>query len=149
MSRVAAAKSGRPVRGRRSRSTTPSIRSVAQNKLSSYLKRAERPLQSLFFVLPLILIYEIGWRLSGSRLLAFNLIHQCFSMLGAPGTFLPAAALIGILLAWHIASREKWTVDVSTMMGMYLESLLLTLPLFLMAAAMARWQLRPLAAGSG
>jgi membrane protease YdiL (CAAX protease family) len=150
MSRVAAAKSQRPAWGRRSRSkAAPSARSLAQNKLNAYLKGSERPLQSLFFVLPLILIYEIGWRLAGSHLLAFNLIHQCFSMLGAPGTFLPAAALIGILLAWHIACGDKWTVDIGVILGMYLESLLLTIPIFLMAAAMARWELAPLRSGSG
>jgi hypothetical protein len=148
MSRAVAAKSGRPVRGRSRAAASTSVLSVAQNKLNAYLKRSERPLQSLFFVLPLILIYEIGWRLGGSRLLAFNLIHQTFAALGAPGTFLPAAALIGILLAWHIACRDKWTLDVSILLGMYVESFLLTIPLFVLAAAMARWQLRPLSAAA-
>jgi hypothetical protein len=97
-------------------------------------------------LLPLILIHEIGWRFSRSRVLAFYLLHQFLAFFGATGTLLPAMALIGILLAWHIARHDKWTVQVNTVLFMYLESILLALPLLVLAAAVARWQLPPLLA---
>jgi membrane protease YdiL (CAAX protease family) len=106
-------------------------------------------LQSLAFVLPLILIYEIGWRFLGSRLVAFNLLHQFFSLFGATGTFLPAGALIVILLVWHIACEDKWTVHVGTLVGMFFESWVLTLPLLALAAGFARFQLHTLMAEYG
>jgi membrane protease YdiL (CAAX protease family) len=68
-------------------------------------------------------------------------------MLGAGGTLIPALALIGILLAWHIARRDKWTVQLNTVIGMYMESVLLALPLLALAAALARLRIGPLLAG--
>lgn len=126
-----------------------STRQAAQNALLNYFKRSEKPLASLVFVLPLVIIHEVGWRFVGARLLAFSLIHQFLSFLGAPGLLLPALLLIGILLGWHIASHDKWTVHVDTILGMYLESFLLALPLLALAGAIARWQIGPLLAGGG
>jgi CAAX prenyl protease-like protein len=142
MSRAASATAGS-----RPRAARPSVRQTAQNALQGYMKRSERPLASLAFVLPLILIHEIGWRFSGSHLLAFYLLHQFLAFFGATATILPALTLIGILLAWHIVSRDKWTVRVDTLLGMALESLILALPLLAFATALARWELRPVLAG--
>ncbi|MGA2233035.1 MAG: CPBP family glutamic-type intramembrane protease, partial [Tepidisphaeraceae bacterium] len=85
----------------------------------------------------------------GSRLVAFNLLHQFFSLFGATGTFLPAGALIVILLVWHIACGDKWTIHVGTLIGMFFESWLLTLPLLALAAGFARLQLHTLMAEYG
>jgi Type II CAAX prenyl endopeptidase Rce1-like len=124
----------------------PSVPLAAQNALVAYLKRSERPLQSLIFIAPLILIHEIGWRLAGSRLLVFHLLGQFFALFGATATYLPALSLVGVLLAWHIAARDKWTIHVPTLAGMFIESLLLALPLLAFAAGLARWNPRPLLA---
>jgi membrane protease YdiL (CAAX protease family) len=140
MSRAVAAKTGRGAKA----GGGSSIFHGARRAFNDYLKQSDRPLASLAFVFPLILIYEIGWRSLGSRLLAFNLLHQFFAMIGAPGTFIPALALVGILLAWHLACRDKWSVSVNTLLGMAIESLLLALPLLALAAALARWQTHPL-----
>jgi membrane protease YdiL (CAAX protease family) len=130
--------------GRSARAGHASVRSSARGALSNYLKQSERPLQSLVFLLPLILIYEIGRRYAQSRLLAFLLLRQFFAIFGANASYLPALLLVGILLIWHFLRRDKWTVHVNTLMGMYLESTLLALPLLALAAAVARWQMRPL-----
>jgi len=130
----------RTATARSSKASRPNLRQNAQSALTNYMKRTERPLQSLVFIFPLILIYEIGWRMGGSHLLAFNLLHQFLSVFGATGTLLPALMLVSILLAWHIACREKWTVDVQYLLGMALESWILALPLIALAAGMARWQ---------
>jgi Type II CAAX prenyl endopeptidase Rce1-like len=122
----------------------------ASSALSSYFKRSERPLQSLAFVTLLILIYEIGYRTTDSQLLAFTLLRSFFRMLGATGQFLPAFALIGILLAWHIARREDWTIDVRNLVFMAFESFLLAVPLLVLSAGLSRWGIHsPLAALHG
>jgi membrane protease YdiL (CAAX protease family) len=139
MSRAVAVRPGRAARAGRA-----SVRSTARSALLNYLKQSERPLQSLVFLLPLILIYEIGWRFARTRLLAFLLLRQFFALFGANASFLPALLLVGILLTWHFLSRDKWKIHVNTIVGMYLESVLLALPLLALAAAVARWQLRPL-----
>jgi hypothetical protein len=131
----------------RARGSSP--RQAAQNALLNYFKQSEKPLASLVFILPLVIIHEVGWRFVGARLLAFSLLHQFLSLLGAPGLLLPALFLVGILLGWHIASRDKWTVHVDTILGMALESFLLALPLLALAGAIARWRIHPLLAAGG
>lgn len=110
-----------------------------------YWQRSERPLASLLFLLPLILIYELGtsWisagvlRGRGHQIRAFVLLHQFFSWFGAGERYLPALAIVGILLAWHIARRDPWRVSVSTLCGMALESAALALPVLAMGSALA------------
>src|SRR5271154_6719425 len=131
MSRAASARSGRYSR--------PGVVHNAQSALINYMKKSERPLASLLFLLPLILIHEIGWRFSGTRLLAFQMLRDFCDFFGASGPFIPALVLIVSLLGWHIARKDKWTVEVNTLLGMTLESLILSLPLLALAAAMARW----------
>jgi membrane protease YdiL (CAAX protease family) len=135
MSRTASARTGRTSR-------TSFIQNT-QSAMAGYLKKSERPLASLIFLLPLILIHEIGWRLSGERLLAFVMLRQFCDFFGATGPFIPALVLIISLLGWHLARKDKWTVEVNTLLGMTLESLLLALPLVALAAGMARWTWRP------
>jgi membrane protease YdiL (CAAX protease family) len=139
MSRTATARAGKTVQ--------PSLLHNTQSALFNYLKKSERPLAGLLFLLPLILIHEIGWRLSGSRLLAFQMLREFCDALGASGPFIPALVLIVSLLGWHLARHDKWTVEVNTLAGMALESLLLALPLLALAVGMARWTWRPLLAG--
>jgi Type II CAAX prenyl endopeptidase Rce1-like len=143
MSRASAAQTragGALVNGKTSRGKT-------SRALSGYFKRSERPLHSLAFIAPLILIHEIGWRLAGPRLLAFYLLHRFFAMFGASGMFLPALALIGILLTWHVACRDSWSIHLPTLLGMLAESVVLALPLLALAAGLAHWNFRTLLAG--
>jgi len=114
----------------------------ASSALTNYFKRSERPLQSLAFVTILIVIYEIGYRAGDSQLLAFNLLREFFSIFGATAPFLPAFAIAAILLVWHIARREDWTIDVRNLAFMALESFLLALPLLALSAAVSRWGVR-------
>src|SRR5216117_461698 len=102
----------------------------------TYFRRAALPLHSLAFVLPLIIIYELGTKLivaaphgPTQRIIAFTLMQQFFSFFGATVRYLPALAVIGILLGWHLARRDAWQVDVTTLLGMILESIVLAVPL--------------------
>lgn len=106
----------------------------------SYVEDARRPLHSLVFLLPLIAAYEIGAaRLSpsapfgqGDRVIAYHLMEMFFSVLGAPGIFLPGLLVMAILLITHLVSREPWRIRPSTLLGMMGESLVWTAPLFVL-----------------
>lgn len=110
-----------------------------------YLEHSSSPLVSLAFVAPLILIYELGTRgvpqganaSIPQHVIAFSLLRQFFGLFGATFSALPALAVVGILLAWHVARRDRWRVRLPTLGGMALEGSLLGLPLLAMSATLA------------
>jgi membrane protease YdiL (CAAX protease family) len=111
-----------------------------------YFQRAEMPLTSLVFLLPLIVLYELGTHYISTsshqgeqRIIAFNLLQQFFGWFGATGKYLPAMAVAGILLSWHIARGDAWKIRVGTLGGMVVESFVLAIPLILMGCVAARY----------
>jgi hypothetical protein len=108
-----------------------------------YFAVSERPLTSLFFILPMIAVYEAGIRWlthvtfsdsgaavsSQPQIVAFTLMQRFFFALGANGAMLPALAVVIVLLAWHIARRDGWTIRFGVLVGMAVESVLLAVPL--------------------
>jgi membrane protease YdiL (CAAX protease family) len=115
-------------------------------KPRGYFARAEAPLTSLLFLLPLIVLYEVGTRYISAtshhgeqRIIAFNLLQQFFGLFGATGRYLPALAVVGILLAWHIARQDPWEARLGTVAGMSIESFVLAVPLILMGFVAARY----------
>ena len=118
----------------------------------SYLSESERPLTSLLFLLPLILAYEIGTRylMSGSReghpqqIIAFVMMLRFFGLFGATGSYLPALAVISVLLSWHLARKDPWVARVDVLARMLLESVLLALPVLVMGFVLRHYL--PLAA---
>jgi len=112
----------------------------------TYFRRAELPLHSLAFLLPLMVIYELGTSLVVSspggatqRIIAFTLMQRFFTFFGATGLYLPPLAVVGILMGAHIARRDPWQIDLSTLMGMLLESIVLAVPLLAIGVAAARY----------
>jgi membrane protease YdiL (CAAX protease family) len=104
----------------------------------NYLERSELPLTSLLFLLPLITIYEVGTQLwlsdphSGTQhIIAFSLLQQFFSMFGATGRHLPALAVVILLLSWHIARNDSWTLHPMTCVAMAVESAAMAIPLWI------------------
>ena len=122
---------------------------VERDPDSGYLEHSSSPLVSLVFVLPLILFYEMGTRgglgiarplsdhSTPQHVIAFSLLQQFFSLFGATGRSLPALAVVGILLAWHIARQDRWRVRWTTLGGMAFESALLSLPLLALSVILA------------
>ncbi len=129
MSRVVSGRLARPVEleARREPPTT-------------YFARSERPLASLILLLPLLVLYEVGTRRFASdafagtehRIIAFKLMQDFFHLFGASGRYLPALAIVGILLAWHIARNDTWRVKPATLAGMMAEGSFLGVPLLVM-----------------
>jgi hypothetical protein len=103
----------------------------------SYFARSELPFASLILLLPLLALYEVGTRhfatnpfaATEHRIIAFQLMQKFFHLFGASGRYLPALAIVGILLAWHIARNDPWKVKPGTLAGMTLEGCFLGLPL--------------------
>jgi hypothetical protein len=109
----------------------------SQSPLSRYFDHSQRPLTSLAFVLPLLILHEWGVRyfsaqsggLVEHRVAAFGLLIRFFHWCGAYGHYLPALAVVAILIAWHVASGDQWQVRIRYVGGIALEGLLLAVPL--------------------
>ena len=75
-----------------------------------YLAHSRRPLASLVFVLPLIVLYEFGtWgfhldpaRHTERRIVAFTWLREAFASLGATGPLLAPLSVVVLLLGWHV-----------------------------------------------
>jgi hypothetical protein len=52
-----------------------------------------------------------------------------FEYFGATGRYLPALAVVAILLSWHVARGDRWELDLRVTAGMVLESVVLAMPL--------------------
>lgn len=114
---------------------------VNRSALARYLERSELPLHSLMFLLPALVLFEIGTAIHPSDPIAFRLLQLFFHQLGANGRFVPAMLVVGILLSWHIARRDPWKVNIETLWGMAFESWALSLPLLILGIAFARWNI--------
>lgn len=104
---------------------------------TTYRQITRQPLQSLAFLIPLILAYEIGTALTMGAgapaqrrdLAATQLLQWFFGLFGASGAYLPGILLVVALLGWHIAARLPWKIHGQALVAMAAESILLALPL--------------------
>jgi len=112
-----------------------------------YLEQTTLPLNCLAFLLPLILLYEVGTRWYASdpvshveqRIIAFSLMQQFFSLFGVTGKYMPAAAVVSILLACHLVRNDSWSMHLGYLVGMFLESAVYAIPLRALALAFAHY----------
>jgi len=120
-----------------------------------YFEFARQPLHCLAFLLPLMIVYEVGTVLYATvpgggaqqRIIAYTLMRQFFALFGASSIYLPGLAVVSIFLCWHVASGRPWRLHGSILVGMAAESLLLAMPLFAIHAILIdRWQQHELAA---
>ncbi|WP_428387803.1 CPBP family intramembrane glutamic endopeptidase [Mucisphaera sp.] len=118
--------------------------------IASYWEQTRQPLQSLYFLLPLLLLYEFGaWWLGpgpGERLppiFAERLMFDFFEIVGIPGTYLPGILAAVVLLIWHILRKDPWRPAPKTWGVMWLESVALAIPLLVLMAAIFRQPIAP------
>jgi len=120
---------------------------------AGYLELSRGAWHSLLFVLPLIVIFEVGSALYLSELdrtvAAFRLIAQAYRSLGAYGMHLPALALVCVLLAQHAFSRASWRVHPFVPAAMVIEAAVWTAPLTIVALVLAPGPAAAGAAGAG
>jgi hypothetical protein len=130
MSRAAAVSARRTLRPAKSRHRPDST-------LARYLADSQMPLASLLLVLPLLILHEIGvhWfsavpgRVVEYRVTALTLLTDFFHAFGAYGRYLPALAVVAVLLSWHIARRDRWAFNIPLLPLMALEGMLWAVPL--------------------
>ena len=98
-----------------------------------YWSHSRSPLSSFLFLIPLLLVYEIGVVMMGGengealRNGADYWMRGWLETAGVPFTFvLPFLVTTG-LLVWHIYGKHTWRVSTETFVGMLAESLLFAL----------------------
>lgn len=118
------------------------VRPVRGTAVVRYPEASTRPLETLLFLVPLLACYEVGlamWLRRGAGTLT-NKAHggmvglfQAFGVraedLGLPLLSLPAVGLVLTLLAWQVIGKFPWRARVTTILGMYAESVALAAPL--------------------
>jgi len=102
-----------------------------------------RPVVCLAFLLPMLLLYEVGMvylvpHLNGEtntpgRVIAFYLLQKFTGLIGLSGYYMPGVAAVVILVAWQMARGGRWKVRGQTLLGMLLESLMLAIPLLVLS----------------
>jgi len=107
----------------------------------SYWVASKQPLPILWFLLPLIVAYEAGLALllRSSEGVLTNKAHEtllrffdAFGLGASGGLFLGGAAIVVVLLVWHLLTREPWRFDLATPGMMAVESVALAIPLIVM-----------------
>lgn len=119
-------------------------------RLTSYGERTQWPLQSLYFLLPLLLAYELGTfayrRLSEAKQLPSNsaeaMLAQLIEIIGGSAYYLPGLLVVVVLIAIHLAKprreRDPWRPEPRLWAFMWLESMVLALPLFVFGVVLFR-----------
>lgn len=113
---------------------------------SPYWIRSQRPLQGMFFLLPLILLYELGTVIYATDqangvtryIYARSLLSDFFELLGVTGYYLPGLIVVVLLLSWHMVRRDPWRFELRLYAMMWAESIVLALPLFVYALILFR-----------
>ena len=131
----------------------------------SYLERTSRPVYALVFLLPFIVVYELGTILINTnvlrqywqgRVVAFAWLQRLLEYLGFSSKLAWLATplmVVLILVALQLASRKRWRILIGDLVPMFVECILLALPLivfslFLNTQAKPQFQTVPLSAGS-
>jgi len=128
-----------------------------------YAEASTRPLEILIFLLPLLVLYELGlvaWLRRGGGTLTnkahggivglFEAVGVRAEDMGLPLLSLPAVGLVLTLVAWQVIGKFPWKFRAATVAGMYAESVALAaplLPLGVLAARGAGWALPAMADG--
>lgn len=118
---------------------------------NTYVERTSRPIYAITFLLPFILLYEIGTILfntgidnSQVRVVSFVWIKEFLGLVGLNSKVseigAPLVVLI-ILLAMQITSRKKWTFRISDHLLMAAECICLAVPLIVLSLLLNRPQI--------
>ncbi len=116
-----------------------------------------RPLQAFLFLLPLVVLYEIGSvfylhdldRGIKTTVRAENLLRVFFENLGVLGLLVPGVTVLLVLLIWHVVVKDRWQFRPMVQVAMLLESALWAMPLLVFAAVLGHSRGGGLAAVGG
>lgn len=111
------------------------VKSQPHLPATGYAALSMRPLTILLFLLPLMILYELGTLLfltSQSHvevIRARALLNTIFNAAGPWSFHLPPLLLSIILLAWHFFDKQKAAIQGKVLLGMTAESFLWTMPM--------------------
>ena len=102
---------------------------------SEYWSASRQPLASLLFILPLLIVYEVGvWMLGPPALNGAAVwLGQGLQSFGIGGSLLLPLIVIAILLAWHHTTGKNWRVSAGVLYLMVAECFLLAAALIVLA----------------
>ena len=103
---------------RRASAAAPTRTAPAPRSRDGYARLSTRPLHVLVFLLPMMILYELGsvrylsdpgrgvFETIGAR----KILTDFFNAFGVAGYFLPPLVLSSVLLTWHVLERDRWRV---------------------------------------
>jgi membrane protease YdiL (CAAX protease family) len=106
----------------------------------TYGRLSAGPLHGLLFLLPLIIVYEIGLVVYLSSrdgtiretILAHRTLSKLFETFGSTSLYLPGVLLVAVLVVWHVFTKRSWKPRPGVLVGMGCESLLWMIPLLVL-----------------
>ncbi|MCW5756489.1 MAG: CPBP family intramembrane metalloprotease [Phycisphaeraceae bacterium] len=115
--------------------------------LFEYARASRSPLHILVFLLPLIIIYEVGLAMRHTELAttggvrAWTMLAQAMQTLGVSpsivvGYSLPAAVIITVLLFWQVLEKRAWKLRPAVVVLMAAETVAWMVPLLLFAGVL-------------
>jgi membrane protease YdiL (CAAX protease family) len=118
--------------------------SVALSKFrGDYWQQSRRPLTSLAFVTPLLVVYEAGVLWLGPQAMrngADVWLRQLLDLLGFSQYFLLPVLTLGLLAAWHHLTQERWRLPIGILYAKLTECVLLAVGLVVIARLQANLQ---------
>lgn len=108
--------------------------------METYGRLSAGPLHSLAFLLPLVLLYEIGLVVYLSSpdgtlretIVAHRQLSRLFELFGTGSLYLPGVLLVVILLVWQVTTKAPWRVRPAVVGGMACESVLWMAPVLVL-----------------
>jgi hypothetical protein len=100
-----------------------------------YWAESRRPLASLAFIAPLLVIYESGVLLFGVQNGADAFMRRMLDAMGFSQHLVLPVAVVCLLLGWQHVQRQPWRLSGGIMSAMAAESILLGIALWLMSVA--------------
>jgi hypothetical protein len=116
--------------------TLTSNMAVPREVSGDYWDQSRRPLASLVFMAPLLLLYEAGVLILGSHAIrngADVWLRQLLDLLGFSQYFLLPLLTVAILLAWHHLTGQTWRVSFGLFYRMLAECAVLAVVLVIIA----------------
>ncbi len=97
---------------------------------------ARRPLPSLAFLSPFLTFYAFGliWVRPDLAARADLLVRRAIEPLGLTGVLAPTWLVVTVLMTWHLLRRDPTRLSGRLLARMGIETLVLTVPLFALAA---------------
>jgi len=94
-----------------------------------YWDKTKRPLPNLFFVLPLLLAYELGVLLIGEsngysvRSAADAWLRWTLANIGIESTWVVPGLIVAVLIGWQLYVKDPWVLELPVFLGMIGESI--------------------------